>query len=501
MRSFMLSLGVWLVCCNFCCCGGTLLGGGEKSGIPTPEDETTRGKSVVCTKCGKNGLLTDGLCEECKNKEEEERKKVLGDENKRKELIEKIKSVDSEVDGGGLESEDLVKLSELLNEKEKERKELIKKIKGIDSKVDDEGLESEDLVKLSKLLKEKEKERKELIEKINELNGDLNDLEDEDIDKLGKILVKEEERKVEIEECQNIGEKYVLKKKIGEGNFGKVCICTNKLGNVRFAAKIVTLNPKDKHNCDLMKRELKILSYLKKKGVKKVMGFVECCVVKNTKKNGKEANDTYYVITEYYKGGDLYHAFPKKIKDKSERCKICLQLIDAVKLLHDNGIAHRDLKLENVLLDEGNNVFICDFGMSRFVDEKERGNSLLGTYEYMSKNLIEVWGGKKGDRRYQSDDVCAISAMLYELIKGEPIDYGKYCKKEWILKEESESLKKFKKSILSEIRGDKKLSESVKKFFEKTFFVDEKDMWNMDAVVGSDFYKELQNGSAKNYFS
>ena len=457
----MLLLGVWLVCCNFCCCGGTLLGGG--SGIPTPEDKT-RGKSVVCTKCGKNGLLTDGLCEECKNKEEEERKKVLGDENKRKELIEKIKSVDSEVNEEELNGKDLVELSELLNEKENERKELIKK--------------------------------------INELNSDLNGLENKNIGELGKILEKEKERKVEIKECHNIEKEYTFSKKsIGEGGCGEVYLCKNIRTGGCFAAKIVTLKTKDKHNCDLMKRELKILSYLKKKGVKKVMGFVECCVVKNTKKNGKEANDTYYVITEYYKGGDLYHAFPKKIKDKNERCKICLQLIDAVKLLHDNGIAHRDLKLENVLLDKDNNVFICDFGFSRFVDEKERGNSLLGTYEYMSKNLIEVWGKKKESRCYQSDDVCAISAMLYELIKGEFIDYEKYCKKKYISKEKSESLKKFKESILSEIRSDKKLSESVKEFFEKTFFVDEENMWDMNDVVNSDFYKELQDGSAKNYFS
>ena len=91
--------------------------------------------------------------------------------------------------------------------------------------------------------------------------------------------------------------------------------------------------------------------------------------------------------------------------------------------------------------------------------------------------------------------------MLYELITGKSLSFEAYCKRKK-LKGGSESLEKFKKSVLFKICGNEKLStKSVKEFFEKTFFVDEENMWNMDDVVNSDFYKELRGGLAQKYFS
>jgi len=100
-----------------------------------------------------------------------------------------------------------------------------------------------------------------------------------------------------------------------------------------------------------------------------------------------------WIVTELCSGGELFDYLVEKGRLTEEEAKIIFgQLCLAVAYLHDKGIVHRDLKLENVLLDERCRVKLGDFGFTR---EFERGSfmeTFCGTTGYASPEMLQ---GKK----------------------------------------------------------------------------------------------------------
>ncbi|CAI9278038.1 unnamed protein product [Lactuca saligna] len=77
------------------------------------------------------------------------------------------------------------------------------------------------------------------------------------------------------------------------------------------------------------------------------------------------------------------------MKAEEDLARICAaEIVSAVSHLHANGIMHRDLKPENILLDVDGHAFLTDFGLAKEFDENARSNSLCGTVEYMSPEII-----------------------------------------------------------------------------------------------------------------
>ena len=95
------------------------------------------------------------------------------------------------------------------------------------------------------------------------------------------------------------------------------------------------------------------------------------------------ATENYiWLVTELCSGGELYDYLIEKGRLSEEETRIIFgQLCLAVGYTHDKGVVHRDLKLENVLLDERCRVKLSDFGFTR---EYERGN------------FLETWCGTTG---------------------------------------------------------------------------------------------------------
>jgi serine/threonine protein kinase len=100
-----------------------------------------------------------------------------------------------------------------------------------------------------------------------------------------------------------------------------------------------------------------------------------------------------WLVTELCSGGELFDYLTEKGRTSEEETRhIFGQICLAVNYLHDKGIVHRDLKLENVLLDERCRVKLGDFGFTR---EFERGTYLetyCGTTGYAAPEMLE---GKK----------------------------------------------------------------------------------------------------------
>ena len=79
-----------------------------------------------------------------------------------------------------------------------------------------------------------------------------------------------------------------------------------------------------------------------------------------------ESNKHIVFVMELCAGGDLLNYVRKRRKLKEDSAKFVFrQVVEGLQYCHSKGIVHRDMKLDNVLLDESGTVKICDFGVSR----------------------------------------------------------------------------------------------------------------------------------------
>jgi serine/threonine protein kinase len=105
-----------------------------------------------------------------------------------------------------------------------------------------------------------------------------------------------------------------------------------------------------------------------------------------------ETNDTICMIMEYAEGGELFnYVLEKKHLSEDESRRIFQQIIDAIYYLHQIGVCHRDLKLENILMNENNEPILCDFGFSGEIkgeDGTGRLVTFVGTNSYACPEIL-----------------------------------------------------------------------------------------------------------------
>lgn len=110
------------------------------------------------------------------------------------------------------------------------------------------------------------------------------------------------------------------------------------------------------------------------------------------------------IVLEYASGGELfdYILHHRYLKDQSAR-RLFAQLVSGVGYLHKKGIVHRDLKLENLLLDRNRNIIITDFGFANSFDPlDELGDEIeyqLSNRDFVKKMELDKPGGDRGYRR------------------------------------------------------------------------------------------------------
>lgn len=161
---------------------------------------------------------------------------------------------------------------------------------------------------------------------------------------------------------------YNLQHKVlGKGTYGKVYLAERVSDHEEFAAKVINVGSEfDGHEQMLFLRESFIMQKLNHAAIVKFIGI-----------NFRSFSDQQYlqptIITEYLRHGSLKDILLKEKSSLSNKewtaTKKYINLLgisDALRYLHEHGIAHRDLKPENILLDDDYYPRVCDFGFSKY---------------------------------------------------------------------------------------------------------------------------------------
>lgn len=203
------------------------------------------------------------------------------------------------------------------------------------------------------------------------------------------------------DESHRIG-KYQLKRIIGKGSSGVVWLGMDTEKKVRKAIKVIPIG--DVSDMSRVDVEIKAMLMLKHRNIVSLEEVLE-------------TDENVYFIMELCGGGCLSDRVAEEPFNEETARYYFLKLLDAVKYCHGKGVCHRDLKLENLLLDNDGHLKVTDFGhagiFSRGWDVFSTG--MMGSLLHISPEQIEgkCYHGEK-------IDIWALGVLLYRMVVGSP---------------------------------------------------------------------------------
>ncbi|GAX84005.1 hypothetical protein CEUSTIGMA_g11430.t1 [Chlamydomonas eustigma] len=213
-----------------------------------------------------------------------------------------------------------------------------------------------------------------------------------------------------------LGDLYEVIKMLGEGGSGQTWLCRGQ--NSKLVAIKFMKRPIPKIVLPMLMYEIKIQAELGDGHC----NLVSCQEVMLTRTH-------LAIVMEYASGGNLTAYVTDRWDTSEERNGLFLtedearyffrQYISAVEYLHKNHVAHRDLKLDNIVLDghKPPRIKVCDFGFAKNWDEEENMYTQIGTPVYMSPQLISSKNGKKGYNAVKAD-LWACGVLLFVMLLG-----------------------------------------------------------------------------------
>lgn len=188
--------------------------------------------------------------------------------------------------------------------------------------------------------------------------------------------------------------------KIGEGSTGIVCIATERGSGRQMAVKKMDLRRQQRR--ELLFNEVVIMrDYHHPNIVDMYNSFL--------------VNDELWVVMEFLEGGALTDIVTHSRMDEIQVATVCKACLKALAFLHSNGVIHRDIKSDSILLAHDGKVKLSDFGFCAQVSQElPKRKSLVGTPYWMAPEVISrlPYGPEV--------DIWSLGIMVIEMIDGEP---------------------------------------------------------------------------------
>lgn len=188
--------------------------------------------------------------------------------------------------------------------------------------------------------------------------------------------------------------------KIGEGSTGTVCIATERSTGRKVAVKKMDLRKQQRR--ELLFNEVVIMrDYHHPNIVEMYESFL--------------VGDELWVVMEFLEGGALTDIVTHARMDEEQIATVCKQCLKALAYLHSQGVIHRDIKSDSILLAADGRVKLSDFGFCAQVSQElPKRKSLVGTPYWMSPEVISrlPYGPEV--------DIWSLGIMLIEMVDGEP---------------------------------------------------------------------------------
>ncbi|BBM82892.1 beta-alanine-activating enzyme beta-propeller domain-containing protein [Candidatus Uabimicrobium amorphum] len=200
-----------------------------------------------------------------------------------------------------------------------------------------------------------------------------------------------------------IANRYQVLQELGRGGMGIVYRAQDEVFEREVAIKILRNFDGNHKMSARFLREAKAMAKLKHPNIVEIYDI------------GME-KDFHYFTMEYVKGKNLRTLMQSKKISVREAAKITIKILNALQHAHSNGIIHRDIKPDNIMISD-KNVKVMDFGLAKMVEEKVRisqtGNA-VGTVHYMSPEQMLAQRSKIS----YTTDIYSTGVTLYEILTG-----------------------------------------------------------------------------------
>jgi eukaryotic-like serine/threonine-protein kinase len=203
---------------------------------------------------------------------------------------------------------------------------------------------------------------------------------------------------------ETIADRYEVEELVGHGGMSSVYKAKDSLLERHVALKVLHEQySSDDEFVERFKREARSVAQLQHPNI--------VTVIDRGEENGRQ-----FIVFEYIDGENLKeHVVRKGRLDVREALEIASEVARGLAFAHDQGLIHRDVKPQNVLLNGDGRAKVTDFGIARTldVDGMTQTGTVLGTSNYIAPEQAS------GGRVDAQSDVYALGVVLYELLAGE----------------------------------------------------------------------------------